>query len=59
MYGTAVVSVSPAFSQFFLHCGAFIERAGQQEHPLSSTLMNLLNDIWSPSRYLHSTQLLL
>jgi len=44
--------VSPAFSQFFLRCGAFIERAGQQERPLSSALMKLLNDIWSPSRYL-------
>ena len=45
--------VSPAFSQFFLHCGAFIERAGHQECPLSSALMNLLKEIWSPSWYLH------
>jgi len=49
-----VVYVSPPFCQFFLCCGGFIDRSGQRDHPLSSALMSLLNDIWSPSWYLRT-----
>jgi len=51
--------VSPPFSQFFLHCGACIDRAGQHDRPVSRALMSLLNDIWSPLWYLHSVAILL
>ena len=48
------VMYSPPFSQFFVNCGAFVDRAG--DHPVSSALMSLFKYIWSPARYVHATQ---
>jgi len=50
LYG--ICYASPPFSQFFLRCGAFIDRAGRRDCPVSTALMHLLSDIWSPSWYL-------